>query len=229
MKHFQPHYNPWEERLCAVPKGDLFRVLREGKASVVTDHIANVTKTGIKLKSGELLPADIIVTATGLDLQMFGGASIRVDGKKPSISDTMMYKGLMLEDIPNMAFVFGYTNASWTLKADIASEFVCRLLKHMQKTGADKVTPVDKEDCGTDVNFLNLRSGYIQRADDRLPRQGTKQPWQTLNDYLRDLPALRYGKLDDGYLHFEGKNLHKPKRKLVQQLLSSALTKEAQR
>lgn len=99
----------------------------------------------------------------------------------------------------------------------------------MQKTGADKVTPVDEEDCGTDVNFLNLRSGYIQRADDRLPRQGTKQPWQTLNDYLRDLPALRYGKLDDGYLHFEGKNLHKPKRKLVQQLLGSALTKEAQR
>ena len=229
MKHFQPHYNPWEERLCAVPKGDLFRVLREGKASVVTDHIASVTKTGIKLKSGELLPADIIVTATGLDLQMFGGASIRVDGKEPSISDTMMYKGLMLENIPNMAFVFGYTNASWTLKADIASEFVCRLLKHMQKTGADKVTPVDEEDCGTDVNFLNLRSGYIQRADDRLPRQGTKQPWQTLNDYLRDLPALRYGKLDDGYLHFEGKNLHKPKRKLVQQLLGSALTKEAQR
>ncbi len=229
MKHFQPHYNPWEERMCAVPKGDLFKVLREGKASVVTDHIQNITKTGIKLKSGDWIPADIIITATGLDLQMFGGANLRVDGKSVNVSNSIMYKGLMLENVPNMALVFGYTNASWTLKADIASEFVCRLLKHMQKTGTKKVTPVDKEDCGSDVNFLNLRSGYIQRADDRLPRQGSKDPWQNLNDYLHDLPALRYGKMDDGYLKFETTNLHKTKRNLVQKLLSNTLNIEAQR
>jgi len=215
--------------MCAVPKGDLFKVLREGKASVVTDHIQNITKTGIKLKSGDWIPADIIITATGLDLQMFGGANLRVDGKSVNVSNSIMYKGLMLENVPNMALVFGYTNASWTLKADIASEFVCRLLKHMQKTGTKKVTPVDKEDCGSDVNFLNLRSGYIQRADDRLPRQGSKDPWQNLNDYLHDLPALRYGKMDDGYLKFEGESLDKAKRSLVQHLLGSTLTREAQR
>src|SRR5690606_18397879 len=124
---------------------------REGKASVVTDHIKNVTKTGIKLESGDWIPADIIVTATGLDLQMFGGANLRVDGKSVNISDAIMYKGLMLENVPNMALIFGYTNASWTLKADIASEFVCRLLKHMKKTGAEKVTPIDNEDCVSDV------------------------------------------------------------------------------
>lgn len=223
MTHFQPNYNPWEERLCAVPKGDLFKVLREGKASVVTDHIHSVTKTGIKLQSGERLPADVIVTATGLDLQMFGGANIRVDGQDVNISESIMYKGLMLENVPNMALVFGYTNSSWTLKADIASEFVCRLLKHMQRIRATKATPVDTEGCGSDLNFLNLRSGYIQRADHRLPRQGNKQPWQNLNDYLRDLPALRYGKLDDGHLCFEGKNLKHPKRGLIQQLLGDPL------
>ncbi|MDF1822166.1 MAG: NAD(P)/FAD-dependent oxidoreductase [Alcanivoracaceae bacterium] len=221
MKHFQPHYNPWEERMCAVPKGDLFKVLREGKASVVTDHIERVNKTGIKLKSGETLAADVIITATGLDLQMFGGATIRVDGNDVNIAETMMYKGLMLENVPNMALVFGYTNSSWTLKADIACEFVCRLVKHMRDIGADKVTPVDEEGCGTDLNFLNLRSGYIQRANDRLPRQGDRTPWQNLNDYLRDLPALRYGNLNDGHLRFEGAHLHAGKRGLVQQLIGS--------
>ncbi|HCW88824.1 MAG TPA: FAD-containing monooxygenase EthA [Marinobacter sp.] len=221
MKHFEPHYNPWEERLCAVPKGDLFKVLREGKASVVTDHIERVNKTGIKLKSGETLPADVIITAAGLDLQMLGGAAVRVDGKDVNIAETMMYKSLMLENVPNMAMVFGYTNSSWTLKADIASEFVCRLLNHMRDIGAEKVTPVDDEDCGTDLNFLNLRSGYIQRANDRLPRQGDRAPWQNLHDYLRDLPALRYGNLNDGHLQFEGPHLHSQKRGFLQQLLGS--------
>jgi cation diffusion facilitator CzcD-associated flavoprotein CzcO len=221
MKHFEPHYNPWEERMCAVPKGDLFKVLREGKASVVTDHIERVNKTGIKLKSGETLPADVIITATGLDLQMLGGAAVRVDGKDVNIAESMMYKGLMLENVPNMAMVFGYTNSSWTLKADIASEFVCRLLNHMRDIGAEKVMPVDDEDCGTDLNFLNLRSGYIQRANDRLPRQGDRAPWQNLHDYLRDLPALRYGNLNDGHLQFEGPHLHSQKRGFLQQLLGS--------
>jgi len=221
MRHFTPHYNPWEERMCAVPKGDLFKALREKKASVVTDHIETVTKTGVKLKSGNLLPADVIITATGLDLQMFGGAKIFVDGEEVKINKSMMYRGLMLEGVPNMALIFGYTNSSWTLKADIACEFVCRLLKRMRDIGADKVTPVDTENCGTELNFLNLRSGYISRAHDRLPRQGSKQPWQNLNDYLRDLPALRYGNLDDGNLQYQGKNLNETRRGMLQSLLGA--------
>jgi len=219
MRHFEPNYNPWEERMCAVPKGDLFKVLRKGKASVVTDHIDMVTKTGIKLKSGEVLTADVIITATGLDLQMFGGANIRVDGKDIEIKKSMVYKGLMLEGVPNLALVFGYTNSSWTLKADIASEFVCRLIKHMRSIAAEKVTPIDAEHCDTEMNFLNLRSGYIQRANDSLPRQGSKQPWKNLNDYLSDLMSLRYGSLDDGHLRFEGDFLQTPKYNFFQKLL----------
>lgn len=142
MRHFQPTYNPWEERMCAVPKGDLFKVIREGKASVVTDHIDTITATGIQLKSGDHLDADVLITATGLDLQLFGGAALRVDGREISVADTVLYKGLMLEGVPNMAFVFGYTNASWTLKADIACEFVCRLVNHMRAIGATRVTPL---------------------------------------------------------------------------------------
>jgi cation diffusion facilitator CzcD-associated flavoprotein CzcO len=221
MRHFQPTYNPWEERMCAVPKGDLFKVIREGKASVVTDHIDTITATGIQLKSGDHLDADVLITATGLDLQLFGGAALRVDGREISVADTVLYKGLMLEGVPNMAFVFGYTNASWTLKADIACEFVCRLVNHMRAIGATRVTPTDEEGCGTDMNFLNLRSGYVQRASDRLPRQGSKVPWQNLDDYLRDLPALRFGNLEDGYLHFEGKNLRGKKQGMLGALLGA--------
>jgi cation diffusion facilitator CzcD-associated flavoprotein CzcO len=221
MKHFQPLYNPWEERMCAVPKGDLFKVLREGKASVITDHIDTVTKTGVTLKSGKHLDADIIITATGLDLQMFGGATLSVDGKPIPVNEKMMYKGLMLEGVPNMALVFGYTNSSWTLKADIASEFVCRLLNHMRDIRADKVVPIDRENCGTDLDFLNLRSGYIKRANGSLPRQGNKAPWQNLNDYLRDLPALRYGNLNDGHLQFEGNQITRAKRGLIRGLIGA--------
>ncbi|MFZ5530275.1 MAG: flavin-containing monooxygenase [Pseudomonadota bacterium] len=202
MRHFQPRYNPWEERMCAVPRGDLFKVLREGTASVVTDRIQSITRKGIELASGERLEADVIVTATGLDLQMLGGADLYVDGRRADVHEHLLYKGVMMEGIPNFALVFGYTNASWTLKADIACEFVCRLLNHMRDTGADKVVPVDTENCRTEMNFLNLRSGYVQRANDRLPRQGSRAPWQNLNDYLRDLPALRYGPLSDGALRF---------------------------
>lgn len=202
MRHFSPKYNPWEERMCAVPKGDLFKVLRKKKASVVTDLIEKITPTGIQLRSGKHIEADILITATGLDLQMLGGANLFVDGKKIEVRERMMYKGLMLEGVPNFALVFGYTNSSWTLKADIASEFVCRLLKYMDKHKANKVVPIDDEGCGTELNFLNLRSGYIQRANDRLPRQGKKAPWQNLNNYLRDLPALRHGSLKDNVLRF---------------------------
>jgi len=225
MVHFEPKYNPWEERLCAVPKGDLFKVLREGKASVVTDHIQTFTETGIQLKSGEHLDADIVITATGLDLQFLGGAEIVVDGKKRTMAEEMMYKGLMLEGIPNFALIFGYTNSSWTLKADIASEFVCRLLNHMKKTGAEKVVPIDTENNISKLNFLNLHSGYVKRADDRLPRQGKKTPWKNLDNYLQDRPALRYGDLNDGYLHFyrQGKKLIKTENKSISLRLRSML------
>jgi cation diffusion facilitator CzcD-associated flavoprotein CzcO len=221
MRHFEPSYNPWEERMCAAPKGDLFKVIREGKASVVTDHIDKITESGIQLKSGEHLEADVIITATGLNLQLFGGATLHVDGREVSVANSLLYKGLMLENVPNMALVFGYTNASWTLKADIACEFVCRVINHMQNIGATQVTPIDAEGCGTNLNFLNLRSNYVKRANDNLPRQGSKAPWQNLDDYLKDFLALRYGNLEDGYLRFEGRNIKKKQRRIFSNLLSS--------
>lgn len=202
ISHFEPRYNPWDERMCAVPKGDLFSALRDGKASVVTDHIDSFTETGIRLKSGRELEADIVVTATGLDLQLLGGAEYVIDGRELNLHDTLMYKGIMLEGVPNFALVFGYTNASWTLKANIANAFVVRILQEMRRTGADMVVPEDDEGCVAEENFLNLNSGYIRRANDRLPRQGTKRPWQNLQNYLLDVPALRYGNLHDGYLRF---------------------------
>lgn len=225
MKHFEPKYNPWEERLCAVPKGDLFKALREGKASVVTDHIQTFTETGIQLKSGEHIDADIVITATGLDLQLLGGAEITVDGVKRNMADEMMYKGLMLEGIPNLALIFGYTNSSWTLKADIASEFVCRLLNHMKRIGAEKVVPVDSDNNISHLNFLNLHSGYVQRADDRLPRQGKNVPWKNLDNYLQDRPALRNGNLNDGFLHFyqQGQQIVKMEKKNISKRLRSLL------
>ncbi len=202
MKHFTPRYNPWDERLCAVPNGDLFKVLREGKASVVTDHIDAFTEKGIKLKSGEELPADIIVTATGLDLQLMGGMTMAVDGKPFDLSRTINYKGLMFRDLPNLAMVFGYTNASWTLKADITSEYVCRLLNHMDKIGVRQCTPRNDDASITEVPFLEMRSGYIKRAMEKFPKQGSKAPWKLNQNYTLDLTALRYGKLDDGVMEF---------------------------
>ncbi|MDT0496409.1 NAD(P)/FAD-dependent oxidoreductase [Algiphilus sp. W345] len=202
FSHFEPRYNPWDERMCAVPKGDLFKALRDGKASVVTDGIESITQTGIRLKSGRELEADIIVTATGLDMQLLGGAEYYVDERKLDLHETLMYKGILLEGVPNFALVFGYTNASWTLKANIANAFVVRVIRQMRQLGADTVVPEDEEGCASEENFLNLRSGYIQRANDRLPRQGTKQPWQNLQNYLLDVPALRFGSLDDGVLRF---------------------------
>jgi monooxygenase len=141
MSHFTPKYNPWDERVCAVPDGDLFKVIRQGKASVVTDHIDTFTKTGIRLKSGQELQADMIITATGLNLQLLGGMKIQVDGKPFEMTETLNYRGVMFKDLPNLAMIFGYTNASWTLKADLSSEYICRLLKHMDKDGLRQCTP----------------------------------------------------------------------------------------
>jgi cation diffusion facilitator CzcD-associated flavoprotein CzcO len=204
MKHFTPSYDPWDERLCVVPNGDLFRVLRRGEASIVTDHIDTFTETGIKLESGEELEADIVISATGLQIQLAGGAAIEVDGEPVDTRDRMLYKGVLMEGVPNSMFVIGYTNASWTLKADLASEYFCRLVNHMRDHGHDQVVAVAEPGERTDVSVMgdSMRSGYIQRGDAVMPRQGKRMPWQIRNDYFRDAPVLRRGPVEDPVLRF---------------------------
>ncbi|HEX5844378.1 MAG TPA: NAD(P)/FAD-dependent oxidoreductase [Pseudomonas sp.] len=202
MRHFSPRYKPWDERVCAVPNGDLFKVLRAGKASVVTEHIDGLTAQGIRLKSGQVLPADVIVSATGLELQLFGGMQVAVDGQPFDAAKSMGYRGIMLRDLPNAAVVLGYTNASWTLKADLSSEYFCRLIKHMDAIGMRQCTPRDALRQVKDAPFLDLASGYIQRAADKIPKQGDRAPWKLYQNYLLDLALLRYGKVEDGYLQF---------------------------
>jgi Predicted flavoprotein involved in K+ transport len=203
LKHFNPRYQPWDQRLCVVPDGDLFRVIRKGQADIVTDTIERFTPTGIRLTSGKELDADIIVTATGLSLQMLGGASVEVDGEPVWVHDVLTYKAVMLEDVPNAIMVFGYTNASWTLKADLAGEYACRLLNHMAANGYTRVVAhADGAERDTGSVLGSLNSGYVRRADDRLPRQGRRGPWRVHNDYLRDAPMLRRGAIDDGVLRF---------------------------
>ncbi len=204
MRHFTPSYDPWDERLCAVPSGDLFKVLRSGEASVVTDHIDTFTETGIKLKSGEELEADIIISATGLQMQLLGDIDLSVDGERRAASDVMTYKSVLVEDAPNLATIFGYTNASWTLKADIAADYICRLLNHMDAENYRVATPHDEEGCAEDVPVMGaLNSGYVRRAADRLPRQGSKLPWRVMNHYSRDKEMLLEEPIEDGILEFE--------------------------
>ena len=206
MSHFTPKYMPWDERLCAVPNADLFTTLKSGKASVVTDQIETFTETGILLKSGKTLDADIIVTATGLNIQMLGGMELRVDGEARPLNGQMTYKGILVENMPNMAWMFGYTNAPWTLKSDIAGEYLCRLFKHMDDKGLQVAMPRDLEGCSMDIGMLdNLNSGYVQRAKDTLPRQGNKLPWKVLMNYERDSKMLLKESIDDGVLQFFGK------------------------
>ncbi|WP_328362520.1 NAD(P)/FAD-dependent oxidoreductase [Mycobacterium sp. NBC_00419] len=201
-KHFGPAYKVWDERLCLAPNGDLFRTIRKGHAEVVTDTIERFTATGIKLSSGRELEADIIVTATGLNLQLFGGAEIRKDGQPLDLTTTMAYKGMMLSGVPNMAFTIGYTNASWTLKADLVSEFVCRVLNHMDAGGFDHVEP-GSPDAGVDERpLLDFTPGYVLRALDRLPKAGSRAPWRLKQNYLLDLRLIRHGKVDDEALQF---------------------------
>lgn len=202
MKHFSPNYNPWDQRLCVVPDSDLFRCIKKGKASIETDTIDTFTEKGIKLGSGKELEADIVITATGLDLQMVGGIELIIDGKAVQPKETMSYKGIMLSNVPNMGMVFGYTNSSWTLKADLANQYYCRLINHMDEKGWKQCTPIDDEGVMLDENFLGLSSGYVMRADERLPRQGAKSPWGIENNYFADLPRLKFGKLDDGAMKF---------------------------
>lgn len=187
MKHFTPKYMPWDERLCAVPNGDLFEVIRQGKASVVTDHIERFTENGILLKSGQVLEADIIITATGLDLQMLGGTTLAVDGQERTIGEALTYKGVLVEDLPNFAWLFGYTNISWTLKVDLSADYICRLLNEMDRRGVDVVTPRAPEGERMQENIVDgISAGYIQRAARVMPRQGRTGPWRVLHHLEKD-------------------------------------------
>ncbi|MDF3030992.1 MAG: flavin binding monooxygenase [Moraxellaceae bacterium] len=202
MKHFSPKYNPWDERLCAVPNGDMFKVIKHGKASVVTDHIDHFTESGIKLKSGQHLAADIIITATGLDVKILGGMQITVDGQPVNVADRMYYKGLMFEGMPNFGMIFGYTNASWTLRADLLAEYMCKLLKLMDKKGVRQVMPVNRDPSVQIAPMLDLASGYVQRAAAKMPRQGNKGPWKLNQNFTIDMMEMRLGKVEDGVLEF---------------------------
>ena len=199
--HFTPRYNPWDQRLCLVPDSDLFNAIKDGSASVVTDQIERFTPSGIKLKSGQELQADIVVTATGLKLELLGGMQVTVDGVPKNMSRTMSYKGMMYGDVPNLASSFGYTNASWTLKCDLTCEYVCRLLNHMDKTGTAIALP-KADPKVAELPWLDFSSGYVQRAKDVLPKQGATKPWRLYQNYALDMLTLRYGKVEDGTMQF---------------------------
>jgi monooxygenase len=200
--HFTPRYNPWEQRLCLVPDSDLFKALKSQKASIATGEIEGFTETGVKLNSGEELPADLIVTATGLNLEMLGGLEVNVDGKQVNFSKVMVYKGMMYSDVPNMASVFGYTNASWTLKADLTSRYVCRLLKHMDSTGARYCVPRLPAVNLTALPWVDFSSGYFQRANDILPKQGAIHPWKLYQNYVADIVTMRFRSVQDSAMEF---------------------------
>ena len=201
-KHFTPRYKPWEQRLCLAPDGDLFKAIRSGKASVVTDRIDHFTATGITLQSGQHLDADLVVSATGLNLQVFGGLRLSVNGQPVDPAQTVGYKGFLFSGLPNFASCFGYTNASWTLKADLTSEFLCRLLNHMRRKGFTQCVPRNDGPVLDDRPWIDFSSGYFQRAMHKLPRQGLQPPWKLHQNYLRDIVQLRWGTLNDGVLQF---------------------------
>jgi len=203
LRHFTPQYNPWDQRLCLVPDSDLFESIRDGRATIVTDEIETFTETGLQLKSGENLDADIIVTATGLVLKLMSGLQLTVDGSRVELSQTMTYKGMMYSDVPNLASAFGYTNASWTLKCDLTSEYVCRLLKHMDQNGYAQCTPRVNDPAVTPVPAIDFTSGYVLRALHTLPQQGSKTPWRLHQNYVKDLSMLRFGSVDDGAMEFK--------------------------
>jgi monooxygenase len=199
--HFTPRYNPWDQRLCLVPDGDLFDAIRAGRASVATETIAAFTEGGIKLGSGTELPADVIVTATGLRLNLLGDVVFELDGRRVDFAKALSYKGMMFSDVPNLAGVFGYTNASWTLKADLICGYVCRLLNHMRRHGYAVATP-RRDPSVAELPFLDFSSGYVQRALAMLPKQGTRKPWRVHQNYARDVAALRFGTVADGVMQF---------------------------
>jgi len=200
--HFTPRYNPWEQRLCLVPDGDLFEAIRAQRVSVVTDQIESFTETGIRLASGAELPADLVVSATGLKLAVLNGIELVVDGRRIEPATLVNYKGVMFGGMPNFASVFGYTNASWTLKADLASVFVCRVLEHMQRSGARQCVPRIDAASAPLAPWVDFSSGYFLRALAQLPKQGAKKPWKLNQNYLADLMTLRFGSVDDGVIRF---------------------------
>jgi monooxygenase len=202
LAHFTPRYNPWDERLCVVPDNDLFAAIKVGKVSVITDHIDTFTDAGLKLRSGRELEADIIITATGLELQFAGGAEVRVDERPIEISKAVMYKGIMFSGVPNLASIFGYTNASWTLRADLLAEYFCRLINFMDARDYVETRPKEPDPKMPVMPFGNLMSGYFKRAEDRLPRQGMKGPWRNPQNYAFDIFRFRFGAIEDGVLEF---------------------------
>ena len=201
-KHFTPRYNPWDQRMCLVPDSDLFNSIKCGKASVVTDHIEHFTERGILVKSGEHLEADIIVTATGIELNALNDIEVSVNNEKVEPHDRLSYKGMMLSGVPNLAFSFGYVNASWTLRADLTCEYVCRLLNRMDKLGVNTCIPQEDPTAIVDDEYIDFSSGYVQRALDRLPKQGKKAPWRNYQNYLKDIFLVRLFSLKDSTLKF---------------------------
>jgi monooxygenase len=199
--HFEPAYDPWDQRMCFVPDGDLFKAIRNGDVELVTDHIERFTPSGLRLTSGRELEADVVVTATGLQLLAFGGMALDVDGSAVHLPDTMSYQGMLLSGVPNFAYVIGYTNASWTLKADLVSEYVCRLLSFLRERGYDTVVP-ERDPSVVEEPFMDFSSGYVQRSLHLLPKQGSRAPWRLRMNYLRDLVTIRRGRLEHESLRF---------------------------
>lgn len=203
-KHFTPSYDPWDQRMCLVPDGDLFAAIRAGRVAVVTDRIQTFTPAGIELASGAELEADLIVTATGLNLKVLGGLALSVDGRSVELARALTYKGMMYSDVPNLASAFGYTNASWTLKCDLTCEYVCRLLNYMERRGIAQCTPHNTDASVTEEPWIDFSSGYVQRSLALLPKQGSKAPWRLYQNYALDILSLRYGAMDDGAMVFSG-------------------------
>ena len=200
--HFTPTYDPWDQRFCAVPDGDLFKAIREKRAEVVTNEIDTFTHAGIRLKDGSELAADIIVTATGLVLQVAGGLTISVDGRAIDFAKALTYKGMMYADVPNLASAFGYTNASWTLKCDLTCEYVCRLINHMERHNFRQCMPHNNDPTISAQPSLDFTSGYVQRSIAKMPKQGSKRPWRLYQNYALDIVALRLGRIDDGVMQY---------------------------
>jgi cation diffusion facilitator CzcD-associated flavoprotein CzcO len=199
--HFRPTYNPWDQRLCLVPDGDLFRAVSRGDASIVTDRIDSFSPKGLMLTSGEELPADIVVTATGLNLKAFGGAVLTIDGEPVHLPDTMAYKGMLLSGVPNFVFTIGYTNASWTLKADLVAQYVVRLLQHLDRTG-NRVFVARRQPDVEEQPFMDFAAGYVLRSLHQFPKQGNRAPWRLRQNYLRDVVTIRHGRVTDDAMHF---------------------------
>jgi monooxygenase len=199
--HFAPRYNPWDQRFCLAPDGDFFEALKDGSASVVTDHIDHFDRRGIVLKSGDHLDADIVISATGLELQLMGGVALSIDGEPYDPPKSFTYRGMMISGVPNLALALGYTNSSWTLKVDLTCRRVCRLLRFMGKHGHDICVPVAPDGLER-TRLLGLTSGYVERSLGQLPNQGTGSPWRTYQNYIQDMLTIRFGALEDGAVRF---------------------------